>query len=184
MNKLDVILNIIDKRKRQKALVNQVVSLGANPEEAKTRTGEYNEEKLVLLIYDAQKVRKSWRVLTLNFTGIWIVIGIVFFGFLGNLPKILTKIYENDRLMGKESEKLIQAYDKDGKVITQGSDKEPVTYELMEGIYETRDEKGRVIYQYLYDKGDLVRTRKYDKKGNVVFEKISDKEKNDILKKE
>ena len=37
--------------------------------------------------------------------------------------------------MDKENEKIMQAYDKDGKVVTQGSGREPVTYELMEGIY-------------------------------------------------
>jgi hypothetical protein len=89
MNRLEEILKIADCKKRQEQLVNYARALNVNPTRARKPNGEWDEDVLTLLIYDAGQVKK-----TQKFQKVGLIVGAVFLTLMGvALISFLAKLF-------------------------------------------------------------------------------------------
>lgn len=170
--KLQELVGVPEKYKRKEALFRYARSLGVDPHKSINLDAEYCEEKLVLAIYDAEKIylrnKKRDVTITLGGIGILLVMGLV----LNFLPKIMRNAYnEESETQEKTAKNVYQGYDKNGKPMFD-ENKEPVLYGLMEGEYQQYYDDGSLKYEYSYKQGNLIRKKTYAPNGKLIEDKF------------
>ena len=88
MSKLDELFAIPDKSERQKEIMEYARSLRINTAKCKNEFGEISEEKLAVLLYDAQRVKDTNKI---QHTAL-IIGGLILFGFVMFLILIISKL--------------------------------------------------------------------------------------------
>jgi len=170
LNKLDEILSVPDRFRRASALLHFARSLGVDLGKAKETDGHYNEEKLAVLIYDGLTSKKKVKKSNINFLAWGALVAVGLFLLLGTLPRVLVRLYEAEKDADRRDGRQYQGYDVQGNPVMEGGG-QPVTYKMMEGVYEDYYDNGRVKYEYEYKDGRLIRKKKYDRNtGRVLFE--------------
>jgi len=168
MHRLEEILSSPDRIRRLDELIRLARSLKVDPGEAQAR-GEYNEEKLVLLVYDVLRRRHKRRTVNLNFLWGGLGVSISVFLLIGLLPGLAKRLIEEEKAEQLSQQKLMQGYDEEGNPILQGD--KPVMFSVMEGTYKEFDEKGLLKYENFYEEGYMVHQKEYDRRGRVISEK-------------
>lgn len=169
MSKLDELLSIPNKEQRLSALTEHARSLGINVFEAEDRSGRLIEEKLALLIYDAQKSRKIARGQDKYFVWVGLLTLTVMMAIVSFMPRIINYIYTD--IEGKpEQKKVYQGFDDKGKSVTENPAQEvqPVLFKLMDGIYEEYYDDGKIKTELHYKNGALTLKKEFDESGNVT----------------
>ena len=166
-NKLEELLSIADLKERQSALLNYARFLGIEASQAQDFNGEFEEETLVMAIYDSLKSQKKKSALDkyILLGGACFLISILL--LILKLPQILKSAYQGDNKV--QTGKLFRGFDEGGKpVVDQKA--QPVLFELMDGIYDEYDPKGYIKYQYQYKQGELLMKKEFNPKGEVTKE--------------
>lgn len=166
MDKIEEFLSIIDRNQRLVAMIKYAESLGVNCSEAKNPMGEYNEEKLAILIYDAQLKQKKDRQFNKRFYIIILLIGFSVFSMIIFIPKLFQQFFSSNQGRNKKDDNIVQGYDKDGKPLTE--DGQPVLFKRLDGEYQEYDDKGKLKYEEVYRNGQLFKRREFDAKGAVI----------------
>lgn len=167
MNKLDELLAIFDKSQRQSALLKYAASLGVSAGEVQKKDGQCNEERLVLLIYDAQLQRKQNKTSNYRFYVIGSAVCAVLFFMILFVPRIFIAFHQDEKQsQSSPNEKVIQGFDDSGKPLTENN--KPVLFKMMHGQYDELDNKGQLKYKYLYDQGRLVQRNEYGLDGTMI----------------
>jgi len=174
MNQLDQLLNIPDPQRRIESLIKYARSLGIDPIQAQNSRGQYNEEKLAILIFDTTHnirldKRKNW-----HFASGAFVFAVTCITLTLMLPR-LAQIATDDSMSVKSSPpKTYKAYDQQGQAVRQ--DQQPVLFELMEGTYQQFDADGHLKYEMDYVDGELVRRREYAPDGRLIVDRTFTKD--------
>ena len=166
MKELDALLAIADLNKRQSALVQYAKALGLNPRLAAGENGELNEEKLIIMIYDALQEQRTERKKDVNFVGIGIFYLVVMIAIMAVLPRIIKMFGETKEAeLNVESQSYV-GVDSKGKPVEEG--KEAAYYKLMDGLYEEYYDDGTLHYEYKYVNGKLVRQKEFNPQGELI----------------
>lgn len=165
MNKLDELLSIVDRHQRQVALIKYAESLGVDYAQAKDSSGEYNEEKLAILVFDATRRTQRARRVNLRFYTVNVLAGIVVLAAIFLMPAVFRQVYRGEEGAGNPSDEVTQGFNKDGTPLMENG--QPVLFKRMNGEYQEFDQ-GRLKYEYLYDNGRLVRKKEFDTTGKVI----------------
>ncbi|MDP2654303.1 MAG: hypothetical protein Q8Q08_09755 [Candidatus Omnitrophota bacterium] len=170
MNKLGQILDIPNRTERKDQLASYARALGIALPLARESDGELNEEKLAILIYDAQKTQKKTTAVNLKIAlvGAVAVAGIT--ALFGTLPKLIIAFYEQEEREQLKEDKMVQLYDSAGKPFVEKD--QQVLYSLMEGVQKEYDEKRDVFYEFHYKAGQLVRKKELDNRGRVISDQV------------
>ena len=173
MTKLSELLEIVDRWERQRALVDYAQVLGVNYNQAKNHLGELSEEKLVLMIYDAQARKRTYYSRDLKVLVIVFSVGVVMMFLITLLPRLITGMVEDEKLKQEASQPTMQGYDEKGKILRDDND-EPVKFKMMDGEYEEYSDEGWLKYEYVYDRGKMIKRKEYDRSGTLISEKPFD----------
>lgn len=168
MNQLDNLLIITDPRERELALLDYARVSGVDPLQAKNSLGRYNEEQLVLLIYDALQSKKEKRKKNFIFLCSGLLVGLGGITLILVFPRWLNIAYQESRPEIQSTSNVMRAYDRSGKPLMEEG--QPVLYEPMQGSYIEYDEHGRPKFEYFYKNGQLVARKDFDTKGRVLHE--------------
>jgi len=166
MTQLDDILAIPDQTERIIALIDYAKSLHIDVFQAKNNRGGYSEERLVLLIFDAENNIKHENIRTNHFLTATIITSTIIFVLLFLLPKLVSSIYNAENRVNRPPPKTIKAFDKEGRPILEND--QPVLFELMDGTYQEFDVDGVLKYEYFYKQGALLKKISYNKKGEII----------------
>lgn len=166
MNKLDALLSIVERKERQQALLEYAKAFKIDSTQVRDTVGNINEEKLAVLIFDAQKARLTSRNSNSRFTGIALVVTAILMMAIIFLPKWLAEVYEKDEMTAQSQGKVMQAFDKDGNPVVENN--QPVLYKLMDGVFHDYYEDGTVKYEYTYKEGQLMERKSYDRNGKLT----------------
>lgn len=166
MDKLDALLSTVDRKERQQALLGYAKSLKIDSAQVRDTVGNINEEKLVILIFDAQKVRSKGKNSNNLFTGAAVAVTAVLIGAIIFLPKWLAHLYEKSEMTEQNQGKVMQAFDKDGNPVVENN--QPVLYKLMDGVFRDYYDDGKVKYEYTYKEGELLERKSFDRDGQLL----------------
>jgi len=160
MRKLDRLLSTIDKPTRTKELIAYAKSVGIDPTQARDQDNEYNEEKLSILIYDAElknlkKANRGFKQMA-----IFVAFAALLLLLTTKLPKMVSHFFikAGEDEIEYRPKKAVIVYDKNGNPMTTES--EPTYVEVMHGVYKDYDENGNVKKVYYYKDGELKKTEK------------------------
>ena len=145
MDKLDALLSIVERKERQQSLLGYAQSLQIDGTQVRDTAGNINEEKLVILIFDAQKAKLKGKSSNNLFTGIAVAVTAVLMGAIIFLPKWLARLYQKSEMTEQNQGKVMQAFDKDGDPIVENN--QPVLYKLMDGVFRDYYDDGKVKYE-------------------------------------
>ncbi|MFA5087840.1 MAG: hypothetical protein WC552_02260, partial [Candidatus Omnitrophota bacterium] len=129
-------------------------------------SGAYNEEKLVILIFDSEQRRKRSQRNNFNFLGIGLAVLVIMIALIGLLPRIMVSIYKQEEDAENGPGKVYHGYTKDGNPASEGG--EPVLFKAMEGTYEKYDPEGHLTEEHYYEGGELRRIKKFNLQGRVI----------------
>ncbi len=168
MNKIEELLSIIDKRERHTALVAFAKKLGVDCAEARDRdkSGEFIEEKLVLLIYDALQQSTVVKKKEVKVLAGVIALAVVISAMVSLGTKMLVQIYKDAKNNELREEEVVQGYDKAGKPLKQ--DGQPVLFKKMSGEFQKFYNNGHLHFDYTYKNGKLLKLIEYSKRGEVI----------------
>jgi hypothetical protein len=166
-DKLDELLSIVDRQQRKVALIKYAESLGINYAKMQNKSGGYNEEKLAILIFDAQRRRKKLRLVNYRFYIVNLLIATLTFTLIVFLPKLFRHVFqeENEDLRPSKPP-VVQGFDKEGKPLVENG--QPVLFKMMDGEYQEFDDAGRLKYEFFYDQGTLLQKKEFGPNGEVV----------------
>jgi len=173
MSKLAELLEIVDRWERQRALVDYAQLLGVNYNQAKNHLGELIEEKLVLMIHDAQAKKKTYQSKDIKVLVITLGVGVAVMMMIAMVPRLITGMVEDEKLKEQAGQKTMQGYDEKGQALLDDNN-EPVKFKMMHGEYEEFSKDGWLKYEYLYDNGKMIKRKEFDAAGNLVSEKTFD----------
>ena len=170
MSKLDELLSISDKEQRLSAMAQYARSLGVNIFEAEDRSGKLIEEKLTLLIYDAQQIHKKARVQNRYFASIGLAFLAIMLVIVSFMPRILNYVYLDSEGSREQKQKVYQGFDEKGKPVTenQAQNTQPTLFKLMDGIYEEYYDNGTVKAESHYKNGALILKKEFDETGKLI----------------
>jgi len=173
VRKLDLILNLPDKKVRLRELELLASSLGMRLDKIYS-AGRISEEALVIHIYDALKAREQRASRALRFS--LIICGGCLAGLLilFQARQMIFRQRELDIAQKEYDQKAFTGQDGQGETITEGSSKRAVRFTEMEGVYDQFDDDGHLLYQLEYKDGLLRRKRKFDREGRIITEILID----------
>lgn len=159
-NPLEKFLAIIDKKDRLNQLTKYAKSLKVNCAETQTSNiDEINEEKLVILIYDAQNKRKKSVKTTIFYSSVTAFLAVSFSLIILFSPNFFShfidKAYKDE--IEVRPKKSVIMYDKNGRPLS--GTKKPVVIEVMDGMYNDYDENGKIKSISYYRNGELIKRK-------------------------
>ena len=182
LTRLDEILQIPDRDQRREALEHLGEEIGVFSIRKPAKGGQYNEERLVLAVYDGliacQKERMKNRQFFIKTFLIFLVVVLL----LAIVPKRIVSYFRFLAASNRERLKSFEGYDEHGELIRDEKGK-PVVFQEMSGYYDEYYSDGNLHYTYLYKDGKVVEEVEYDRKGNVIVHLVYDEQGNPQLKK-
>lgn len=166
MSKLDELLAIPNEEQRRAALIQYAKFLALNPYEAVNHDGKLVEEKLVVMIHDGQLSQKKDKTGDRYFVTIVGTVFVVLLIIIIATPRLMKYFYYDGQDPNKQ--KAFKAFDQSGQVVSDGVDKKPVLFKLMDGIYEEYYPSGAVKVEYLYKDGNLLHKKTFNEKGKLT----------------
>ncbi len=166
MNKLDELLSIPNEEQRRAALIQYAKFLDVNPYEAVNHDGKLVEEKLVVMIHDGQLSQKKGQKSDRYLMYIAGTVFVVMFVIIIMTPRMMKYFYYDGEDPNKE--RAFKGLDQNGNVITEGGDKKPVLFKLMDGIYEEYYPSGAVKTESTYKDGNLLQKKTFDENGKLT----------------
>lgn len=178
---LETILNIPDPQKRFQELKALAGDLGALVGLNKVhRSGEYNEQQLVVAIYDAilsqqNDNKRNTRFLLLFSVGGILALFLVFF-----LPRAAMNYFRVIYAKNNPRQKAYKGVDDKGKVVRDEND-QPVLFHDMEGPYDEYYDDGQLHFEYIYHNGKVLQQKEFSREGRLISYIKYDAEGNPIL---
>jgi len=166
MDSLDHLLNIPEPSQRISALIAHARSLGIDPIQAQDARGQYSEEKLVIMIFDATHNIRQDEKNNFHFASSAFVVAVIVMALMILMPRFGRMIADPNTSINPDPPKTFKAYDARGRTVTE--EQQPVLFELMEGTYQQYDKEGRLKYELDYVAGELVRRREYAPDGKLI----------------
>lgn len=172
MNRLEELLGILDRQERLQALAKYARSLGIDIEATRNKAKQYNEERLVVLIFDALKNKRSTKKQNTHFIAASLALLIAGGVLLSRLPYIMTALYEEERAAEVHDSKMMQGFDKDGQPVAT-EDGQPVLFKMMDGPYKDYDDNGKLRAIHYYENGAVVRIKKFNAQGQLISDEAT-----------
>lgn len=170
MNKLEELLFIPDAEERHKALVTYAKSLNADPLKARDHHGEYSEEKLAILIFDAYHKRQKSRVYDVSFFMMGILVGAGLIASIRTFPQLTSVFQEAENMTALEGN-VAQGYDGEGLPIITGE-----LSALHDPIYMEYGEHNTLLREYYYKDGEIIELDKDDEQENMIIRRTFSEE--------
>ena len=180
-DKLEEILAVPDKERRFHELEKCAADLGILSALEKRYGGAYNEQQLVIAIYDGYLAvrsdhQKSRRFILYVALGSLAACVLLFF-----VPKTVSNYLQLLKERQETKKKAYKGFDDKGKLVKDEKG-QPVLFHDMDGYYEEYYDDGILHYDYLYSEGKVVEKKEYDREGKLLAHFIYDGDGNPILK--
>lgn len=166
MTSIEDILTIADRLERQSALAGLARSLGLDQFSAKLDGDRYNEEKLVLMIFDALQERTRGRRKDVQSIRMGVLIGIFVLLFIFFVSRKEEFIYQDRSELSPARRGLADSKAK----ASQMKNSDAASPATLDGIYTENDGNGQLLYEYFYRNGQLIWRKRFDSQGKVVAE--------------
>lgn len=172
-------MEIPDKHLRTAKLSQLADELGMLPKN-KPSTEEFNEQQLVLAIYDGfvrieERARRNKRFLI--FAGVGAILLVI---ILATVPRAAIRYFRYIKAKYDVNEKAYKGYGDNGELV-EDEDGQPVLFHDMEGYYNEYYDDGNLHFVFLYFGGQVVEQKEYDRKGNLIVHFVYDEDGNPIL---
>lgn len=172
---IEKILSVSDSDVRRRKLRDAAAELGVLEDLIKRTAGQYDEQQLVVAVFDGMIARQRDKVKNrrfIIFTSVGFAAAIFFVVFL---PRAAVRYIRFIKAKSENRSKAYKGFDEKGKLV-EDEKGQPVLFHDMEGYYDEYYDDGTLRFEYLYSGGKIVEQKEYDRRGQLITHFVYDAE--------